>query len=374
MASATKSTTEADRRHMAHALMLAARGLGRVSPNPAVGCVIVGDGRIVGRGWTQPGGRPHAETEALRRAGAAARGATAYVTLEPCSHHGETAPCAEALIGAGVARVVAATTDPDPRVDGRGLDMLRRAGIEVASGLLSGRARALNRGFVLHRTEGRPMVTLKLATTLDGRIATASGESKWITGAAARQGGHMLRAAHDAILVGSGTALADDPELTCRLPGLEDRNPLRVVLDSRLSLPPQSRLVRTAGETPLLVFCSADADAARAAALEAAGAELHRVPTAESGGLDPAAVLGALAEAGVTRLLIEGGAGVAASFVGAGLVDAISWFRAARLIGGDGLAAIRGFGLAALGAAPAFRRAAIADFGDDVLETYLRDP
>lgn len=358
---------------MAHALGLAMRGLGRVAPNPAVGCVIVSEDRIVGRGWTQPGGRPHAETEALARAGAAARGATAYVTLEPCSHHGRTPPCAEALIDAGVARVVMGANDPDARVNGRGIAMLRDAGIEVTTGVMAAEARALNLGFMLHRTAHRPMVTLKLATTLDGRIATRSGEAKWITGAAARERGHLLRATHDAILVGSGTALADDPELTCRLPGLESRSPIRVVLDSRLALSLDGRLARSAAETPLFVFCRPDADPARAAALEDAGARVFRCGPDSGGRPDPAAVLAALADEGVTRLLIEGGARVAAAFAGAGLIDALAWFRAPGLIGGDGLSAVEGFGLDALGDMPRFHRAAIAHFGDDVLETYLRE-
>ncbi len=195
------------------------------------------DGRVIGRGWTQPGGRPHAETEALRRAGAAARGATAYVTLEPCSHHGRTPPCCDALIAAGVARVVVAMRDPDPRVNGRGLALLRDAGIEVEDGLLEAEARALNAGFFRRIEAGLPLVTLKLATTLDGRIATATGESRWITGAEARREAHAMRARHDAILVGSGTVLADDPDLTCRIPGMERVPMLRVVADARLRTP-----------------------------------------------------------------------------------------------------------------------------------------
>src|SRR5918994_6733853 len=231
--------SEQDRAHMAAALALSRRGLVNTWPNPAVGCVIVREGRVVGRGWTQPGGRPHAETEALARAGDQARGATAYVTLEPCSHWGRTPPCCDALIAAGVARVVVATGDPDPRVDGRGMRRLREAGIAVDQGLLEAEARAVIAGFVRRITRGLPLVTLKLATTLDGRIATASGESRWITGAAARRAAHALRARHDAVLVGSGTVLADDPDLTCRLPGMERGVPIaRVVADARLRTPP----------------------------------------------------------------------------------------------------------------------------------------
>jgi diaminohydroxyphosphoribosylaminopyrimidine deaminase/5-amino-6-(5-phosphoribosylamino)uracil reductase len=357
---------------MRHALALAARGLGRVAPNPAVGCVIVRDGRIAGRGWTQPGGRPHAETEALKQAGGMARGATAYVTLEPCSHHGETGPCAEALIGAGVARVVAAMADPDQRVSGRGLAMLRDAGVEVASPLLEDEAAALNLGFVLNRTEDRPLVTLKLAMSLDGRIATRTGQSQWITGPAARRHGHLLRATHDAIMVGAGTARADDPELTCRLPGLRDRSPVRVVLDGRLSLSLTGRLVRTAGETPLAVFCGPRADADRRDALKRAGASVRQADVDAAGQPEPRAVLRDLAAAGITRLLLEGGARLAASFLRAGLVDRIAAYRAGAVIGGDGLAAIAGFGLETLDAAPGYRRTGVRALGDDVLETFTR--
>ena len=232
------------------ALHLARRGLGNAWPNPAVGCVLVREGRVVGRGWTQPGGRPHAETQALLQAGDAARGATAFVTLEPCSHHGRTPPCCDALIHAGVARVVVAMRDPDPRVDGRGLRRLRDAGIEVTEGMGEEAARAMQAGFLKRITEGLPLVTLKLASTLDGRIATAAGESRWITGPDARRQVHAMRARHDAVLVGSGTVLADDPDLTCRIPGMARAPTLRVVADARLRTPPGARLVRTARETP----------------------------------------------------------------------------------------------------------------------------
>lgn len=301
-----------DIRHMRTALALAARGLGRVAPNPAVGCVLVREGRVVGRGWTQPGGRPHAETEALRRAGVAAKGATAYVTLEPCSHHGQTGPCADALIEAGVARTVVAMEDPDARVSGRGIARLREAGIDVSLGVLAGEAKDLNQGFILHRTRHRPLITLKLASTLDGRIAAASGDSKWITGDEARAEAHRLRATHDAILVGSGTALADRPALTCRLPGITDQNPLRVILDRRGRVPDRVPPRDEAAETLVLGH-----------------------------GLDtPIEALKALAERGITRLLIEGGGSVAASFLTTGLVDRLVWFHAGGILGADALAAV----------------------------------
>ena len=254
---------------MRAALTLARRGLGLTAPNPAVGCILVNENRAVGRGWTRPGGRPHAETEALGRAGSAAAGATAYVTLEPCSHHGQTPPCADALIEAGIARCVVASEDADARVSGEGLAKLRAAGVEVADGVLAEEAATLNRGHLLSRRDGRPLVTLKLATTLDGRIATAGGESRWITGPEARARGHMLRAEHDAVMVGSETALLDDPELSVRLPGLEDRKPLRVVLDRRLRLPAGHRLVTGAETHPTLVL-TLEGQVAQGAALSEA--------------------------------------------------------------------------------------------------------
>lgn len=363
---------DTDRAHMRAALGLARRGLGNVWPNPAVGCVIVRDGRVVGRGWTQPGGRPHAETEALAMAGEGARGATAYVTLEPCSHHGKTPPCAEALIQAGIARVVAAIEDTDPRVSGQGFDLLRAAGIEVKTGVCADAARELNAGFFLKQREGRPLVTLKLATTLDGRIATHSGESKWITGAAAREAGHLLRAENDVIMVGSGTALADDPELTCRLAGLEDRSPVRVVLDGRMRLPLTSRVVVTATEIPTWLLTLEGGDPDRIAAYQDAGVEVVEVPEAPDHSVDLAAALAILAESGVTRVLVEGGAHLAAALLRAGLVDRLAWFRSARLIGGDGLPAAVGFGVDHLAQTPRFERVEICPVGGDVMEIYRK--
>ena len=284
----TSPPDELDGRFMALALRLAERGLGRTWPNPAVGCVVVKDGRVVGRGWTQPGGRPHAEVEALSRAGARALGATVYVSLEPCAHYGRTPPCTMALIHAGVRRVVAATLCPDRRVDGKGVAQLRQAGIEVDLGLMGAEAEALNAGFLLKERAGRPLVTLKLATSLDGRIATRTGASRWITGEAARARGHWLRATHDALMIGSGTALADDPSLTCRLPGLEARSPVRVVLDGRLRLPATSRLAATAGAVATWLFTRHPAGAPeRAAALAAQGVELIEVGAAGRRGPRP---------------------------------------------------------------------------------------
>ena len=358
-----------DLSHMRAALALARRGLGTTWPNPSVGCVIVRDGQVVGRGWTQPGGRPHAETEALARAGAAARGATAFVTLEPCSHWGRTPPCCDALIAAGVARVVAAAGDPDPRVDGRGLRRLREAGIAVEQGLLEAEARAVIAGFVRRITRGLPLVTLKLATTLDGRIATAAGESRWITGSAARRAAHALRATHDAILIGSGTALADDPDLTCRIPGMA-RVPLpRVVADTRLRTPLASRLVRTARVVPTWIATRTGQGPSALAPFLEAGVEILPVP-AQRGGLDLTALLGALAQRGVTRVLAEGGAGLAAGLLRAGLVQRVAWFHAPGIMGGDGLPAVRPLPLQSLSAMPRFRRTAGRAVGEDWLTEF----
>lgn len=335
---------------MAHALRLGARGLGNVWPNPAVGCVLVRDGIVVGRGWTQPGGRPHAEVRALAQAGPLARGATAYVTLEPCAHHGKTPPCAEALIAAGVARVVTALTDPDPRVSGRGHAMLRAAGIEVGEGVLSDQAARLNAGFLKRVTRGLPFVTLKLAATLDGRIATASGESRWITGPAARRKVHLLRLTHDAVMVGSGTALADDPDLTVRDMGAAHQ-PVRVVLDRMLRHRPDSRLGRSARRHPVLLLHGPTAPEAARQAWLATGAEL--IEGAETGGrLDLPAALRTLAARGLTRVLSEGGGTLAAALVGAGLVDDLALFSGAALIGADGHPALGSLGLDRLAEAP----------------------
>jgi diaminohydroxyphosphoribosylaminopyrimidine deaminase/5-amino-6-(5-phosphoribosylamino)uracil reductase len=358
--------------HMRAALALARRGLGNAWPNPAVGCVLVKEGRVIGRGWTQPGGRPHAETEALRRAGDAARGATAYVTLEPCSHHGRTPPCCEALAEAGITRVVMAMRDPDPRVNGRGLAMLRGAGIAVEEGLLEAEARALNAGFFRRIQAGMPVVTLKLASTLDGRIATASGESRWITGEAARREVHALRARHDAILVGSGTVLADDPDLTCRIPGMERVPMLRVVADARLRTPPSARLVQSAGVAPVLVITAPGHPPAAQAPFMEAGADMVTVPAHAVGVLDLPSLLRALGRRGVTRVLAEGGAGLAAALLRQGLVDRLAWFHAPAVMGGDGHPALEGLRLAALSAMPRFRRVALRALGDDMLSEFER--
>jgi diaminohydroxyphosphoribosylaminopyrimidine deaminase/5-amino-6-(5-phosphoribosylamino)uracil reductase len=354
---------------MATCLRLAARGLGNAWPNPAVGCVVVKAGRCVARGWTQPGGRPHAETEALARAGEAARGATAYISLEPCAHWGRTPPCTKGLIEAGVARVVTAVEDPDPRVAGAGHAQLRAAGIPVTENVARDEARWLNAGFFTRIRDGRPLVALKLAQSLDGRIATAAGESRWITGPEARALGHRLRAEHDAIMVGSGTAAADDPELTCRLDGLEARSPVRVVVDGRASLSPVSRLARTARAVPTWLLTGEDA---ATGPLEAAGVRVLRVASDHAGHLDVAAGLRALAGEGLTRVLVEGGAGLAGALTGRGVVDRLYLFAGGRVLGGDGLAAIGAFGLEALADAPRFRHIHNFACGPDRLQLWTR--
>ncbi|MCQ0969957.1 bifunctional diaminohydroxyphosphoribosylaminopyrimidine deaminase/5-amino-6-(5-phosphoribosylamino)uracil reductase RibD [Paracoccus sp. TK19116] len=324
---------------MKHALVLARRGLGNTWPNPAVGCVVIRDGRVVGRGWTQPGGRPHAERVALDQAGALARDATAYVTLEPCAHHGRTPPCAEALIAAGVARVVSATEDPDPRVAGRGLALLRDAGIAVTAGICEAEARGLQSGFLSRIQRGRPWLTLKLATSFDGRIATSTGESQWITGAEARRHVHALRLIHDAVMVGGGTARDDHPSLNVR--GFGDvRQPVRVVLSSRElpHLPPEG-----AGVGPLW---------------QVAG--------------EPSAVMADLGQRGLTRVLLEGGGQTAAAFLKADLVDELVGYSAGIMLGGDGRAAVGSLGLSALADAPRFDLVETRRIGGDLFHRWRR--
>ncbi|HEX2116233.1 MAG TPA: bifunctional diaminohydroxyphosphoribosylaminopyrimidine deaminase/5-amino-6-(5-phosphoribosylamino)uracil reductase RibD [Alphaproteobacteria bacterium] len=358
---------------MRAALALARRGLGRTWPNPSVGTVLVRDGRVVGRGWTQPGGRPHAEAEALRAAGGAARGATAYVTLEPCSHHGRTPPCAEALVSAGIARAVVAVQDPDPRVSGGGNAALEAAGIAVATGLCEAEAREINAGFFCRIRHGRPLVTAKAATGVDGRIATHAGESRWITGPAARARAHLLRATHDAVMLGIGTAAMDDPQLTVRLSGLAERQPVRIVVDGRLRLPLTNQLVRTAKDVPTWIITVEGADSDRQAALAECGVEVIAVPR-DAQGEYPAldAALCALGERGLTRVLVEGGGHLLAALLRAQLVDRMVWFRAGLVIGGDGVPVAVAFGVDKLADAPRFVRQSVEPCGDDVVETWAR--
>jgi diaminohydroxyphosphoribosylaminopyrimidine deaminase/5-amino-6-(5-phosphoribosylamino)uracil reductase len=314
---------------MRMAISLAERGTGTVSPNPRVGCVLVKDSKVVGWGYHRRYGGPHAEIEALRMAGEEASGSTAYVNLEPCSHYGKTPPCAPRLAEAGVRRVVAGMKDPNPRVNGGGLECLESAGIETVSGVLEKECRWLNRGFVRTMTLGRPWVTVKAAMSLDGDIALAGGESRWISSPLSRSKAHLLRSEHDAVLVGLGTVLADDPELTVRL--VEGRSPLRVVLDSRLRTPLTAKVI---GDGRCLFLAGENAPAERQAALESKGATVRRLPSEGPAGRPSVGqVLAALSAEGVSMLLVEGGSSVISGFVAAGMVDEYSLFVAPVLLG-----------------------------------------
>jgi diaminohydroxyphosphoribosylaminopyrimidine deaminase/5-amino-6-(5-phosphoribosylamino)uracil reductase len=361
-----------DTDHMRAALSLARRRLGCTWPNPSVGCVIVNHGRVVGRATTAASGRPHAETQALAMAGEAARGGTAYVTLEPCCFHGRTPPCTDALIAAGIVRVVVGARDPDPRVDGAGIRRLREAGIEVVEGVLPEEAELVAAGLYSRIRRRRPYVTLKLASTLDGRIATRAGESQWITGAEARRAAHALRGRNDAVLVGIGTARADDPMLTCRIPGFKAVPTVRVVADSHLRLALTSHLVTTARDAPTWIIARDDADPLRVSAMREAGVAILSVSPGEPG-VDLAEGLAALAERGITRVLAEGGAQVAAALLRADLVDALAWFHAPAVMGGDGLAGVAGFGVEALVDIRRFRRVSARPVGDDLLTEFVRE-
>lgn len=343
-------------------LTLAKRGLGRVWPNPAVGCVIVQGDRVVGRGWTQPGGRPHAEAMALAQAADGARGAIAYVSLEPCAHHGRTPPCCDALIAAGVARVVCPMTDPDPRVAGQGFERMRDAGVTVDIGLMAEDAVRVNEGFLRRIQTGRPHVTLKLATSLDGRIATASGESQWITGPAARARVHLLRAQSDAIMVGAGTARADTPSLNVRLPRLEGQSPIRIILGGSADddQPPQ--------------LAKADAEAwhlHRANATPMPGAK-SVVAVDIDGDIDLDALVTKLGAEGLTRVFCEGGGAVAAGLLNDDLVDELIWMTAGVTIGADGRPATGALPFGPLAAAPRFDLDRVEVLDGDVVSTWRR--
>jgi diaminohydroxyphosphoribosylaminopyrimidine deaminase/5-amino-6-(5-phosphoribosylamino)uracil reductase len=374
LAKKTNQTKAADQRFMDLALTLGRRELGRTWPNPAVGAVVVNDGVIVGRGWTAPGGRPHAEPVALARAGEAARGATLYVTLEPCSHVGKSPPCTDAVIAAGIKRVVSAIEDPNPEVAGQGHAKLRAAGIAVDIGIAAAEAARDHAGHFRRVRDHRPHVILKLAISADDKIADAGHKRVAISGEVAKARTHLLRAQSDAILVGIGTVLADDPLLTCRLPGMAARSPVRVVLDPALRIPGNSRLVHSAREVPLWVMTSKLAEAPAATMLGAAGAEVIRIASTHTSlpGLDLSAVLHALAERGITRLLVEGGARIASSFVAGGLVDEFWLVRGARAIGSDGVAALDHLPLTSITQSPGFRVRASENLGEDVLTIYGR--
>jgi len=362
-----------DARYMDAAIALARRGLGATAPNPAVGALVVREGVIVGRGATRPGGRPHAETEALNAAGEAARGATLYVTLEPCSHYGVTPPCARAVVDAGVARVVSALEDPDPRVAGRGHAILREAGVAVRVGVGAAAAQRANLGHILRVSAGRPMVTLKLAETADGYAAGGPHDPRlMITGLAANNRVQMMRASHDAIMVGIGTALADDPLMTVRLPGLEARKPLRVVLDAGLRLPLRSRLAATARDAPVLVVCATDAPQAAERALAEAGVHVARSARGADGALDLNAALALLAARGITRVFSEGGPGVAARLIAQDLADDVALFTAPKPLGREGVASLAPPARARLSDGAHYRLTQDASAGADRLRLWER--
>src|SRR3954452_17957747 len=356
-------TVDADQRFMALALTLGRRGFGNAWPNPAVGAVVVKDGVVAGRGWTQPGGRPHAEVEALRRAGAAARGATLYATLEPCSHHGRTPPCVDAIMAAGIARVVSAIEDPNPKIAGEGHAGLRAEGVAVEVGICAEEARRAHAGHISRVREGRPHVTLKLAVSADGKVGLPGRRPAAITGEAARARVHLMRAMNDAVLTGIGTVLSDDPLLDCRLPGMASRSPVRVVLDSALRLPEGSRLAASATRTLDWVFVDENARSEREAALTAAGVETLRVPGAH-GKLDLGAVLRGLAGRGITRVMVEAGPILSAAFLAADLIDEAALFRASDPIGA-GIDALDGMPLSALTLSAKLRLACSEQVGED---------
>jgi diaminohydroxyphosphoribosylaminopyrimidine deaminase/5-amino-6-(5-phosphoribosylamino)uracil reductase len=363
--SATPAGTADDARYMRLALDLARRGLGRTSPNPPVGAVLVRAGRVVGTGWHRRAGGAHAEAIALARAGAAARGATLYLTLEPCTHQGRTPPCAPRVVESGVRRVVIATTDPNPLVRRRGVARLKRAGIAVTTGVEGGAARELIRAFARHVVSGRPFVRLKLAASADGRIATRTGEARWITGPPARRLVHDWRNEMDAVLVGVDTVIADDPELTCRRP--RGRDPVRVVVDGSLRLPPRARLLHD-GRAPVWIATALEHDARRAARLASTGATILPVAT-RAAHVDVGALLQALGRRDITSVLVEGGARLAAAFIAGGHVDELCWFTAPLLIGGDGLPMIGPLGVRSLRGAFPLSDLRVEQVGADLLHT-----
>jgi diaminohydroxyphosphoribosylaminopyrimidine deaminase/5-amino-6-(5-phosphoribosylamino)uracil reductase len=360
-----------DARFMAVAFALGRRGLGRTWPNPAVGAVVVKDGVMLGRGWTQAGGRPHAETEALKAARPAAKGATLYATLEPCSHHGKTPPCVDALIAAGIARVVAALEDPNPEVAGQGFARLREHGIAVELGIGAQEARRAHAGHIRRMQDGRPHVMLKLAVSANGKVGLAGRRPAAITGEESRARVHLMRAMSDAIVTGIGTVLADDPLLTCRLPGMEKRSPLRIVLDPELRLPTDGRLADTAREIPIWVITGPNISDDRRAALEKQGAQVFRTRTGENG-IDLAAVMQLLGDRGITRIMVEGGPRIAASFLKADLIDEAALLRSREPIGVDGVEAIEGLPLEALTKSPRLKSCGVEALGRDSIEMFER--
>lgn len=365
MAAASQPSLQQDEAYMRYALRLAARMAGRTMPNPLVGCVLVKEGQVIATGVTQPGGRPHAEVMALELAGDAARGATAYVTLEPCSHHGKTPPCAEALIKAGVARVVIAMQDPSEKVAGNGIALLEAAGIAVQTGICEAEANTAHQGFVLREMENRPLIWVKAATSLDGKMALANGQSQWITSEASRHHAHGMRAEVDAVLTGSGTVLADNPQFTCRLPGLERASPIRIVLDRRLRIPADHPLFPSAHDVPVWVVAPEaawQASAAHQTALESQGVTCLQVPDAALASLWPV-----LAQHGITRLLVEAGPELTSAVIAEGRWDRLYWYQAPMLLGDDGKAVMLPQGYSVLETVPRYQTLDRLPLGPDSL-------
>ena len=355
-----------NKHYMRYAIALAKRGVGRTAPNPSVGCVLVKDGQVIAQGWTADGGRPHAEQVALANASSNAKGATAYVTLEPCSHIGKTSSCADMLIKAGVKKVIYACSDHDTRVDGKGDAMLRKAGIEVASGVLEAEALENHKGFFKRIKHDLPYVTLKTATSLDGKITYGNDDSKWITNAKSREYGHLLRAKNDVIITGIGTVLADNPTLNCRLSGLENASPVRVVLDSKLRLPIGSNLVKTTKDYRTMVFCNESlSDKSKIKNLQNLGVEVFAVSTDD---MSLKNILQKLAKLGFNDVMVEAGNQLNTSFIAEDLVDEICWFKAGFEIGEDGLSAFSGDAMSKI--QENYSRKTIKKLDDDVLEVY----
>lgn len=353
-----------DKRWMRAALLQARYALGQTAPNPAVGCVLVNNGVLVGRGHTATGGRPHAETVAIQDAGDQTQNATAYVTLEPCSHHGQTPPCVDALINAGISRVVIAAGDPDPRVEGQGIAKLKAADIDVTEGVLVSESEAILQGYLKSRIEGRPFVTVKIASSLDGRIALANGQSQWITGARTRHFVHLLRSQHDAVLTAMGTVRADNPSLTCRLEGYSGRQPLRVISASQNTLAPDAFLATSADQSDVLVYAGKPADQ------NVNDLETTIIDANDRGYPNPRLMLEDLAQRGVTSVMVEAGGQFIASLMAAGVIDLLVWTRSAVLIGGDGLASMASLGLEDLSDGRIFKRVETRMIGDDVIEIF----
>ena len=367
---ATQTASPADdKRFMALALSLGQRGLGRTWPNPAVGAVIVKDGIILGRGWTQPGGRPHSEIEALRQTKKNAQGATMYVTLEPCSHQGKSPPCADAIIRAGITRVVSALEDPNPEVAGKGHERLRAKGINVEVGLGSAEARRAHAGHFARIQKARPFVTLKLALSKDGKAGLAGRKPVALTGEEARTRVFQMRSHSDAILVGIGTVLSDNPQLNCRLPGMLERSPVRVVLDAKLRLPLSTSVVATVSASPTWIFTSRKSSALAEEILQQKGCKVFRVDDT-NGKLDLDEVLKILAKQGITRLMVEGGPTIAAAFVGGDLVDEAVLLRTEKIIGADGIDALEGMELSVL--SESLQSRGSEQLGADRVETFER--